>query len=114
MRATFILLALGVPVMTGCATMSKSECNTADWRTIGYEDGSAGYSAERMAQHRKACADHGVRLALDDYQDGRQQGLREYCQPQNAYRVGAYGGNYRGVCPADLEPAFMAAYESGR
>ncbi len=114
MRTLLIPLVLGAAALNGCATMSKSECNTADWRTIGYEDGAAGYGAERMAQHRKACADHGVKLALDAYQSGRQEGLREYCQPQNAYRVGSYGGSYRGVCPTELEGEFLAAYESGR
>jgi hypothetical protein len=115
MRAMRMVLALGAPVILGsCAAMSKNECVTADWRTVGYEDGSAGYGGERIARYRKACADHGVRLDLDAYQAGRALGLREYCQPQNAYRVGSYGGSYGGVCPAELEPAFVAAYESGR
>jgi hypothetical protein len=113
-RATLILLTLTVTALTGCASMSQNECTTADWRTIGYEDGAAGYGSERMAQHRKACADHGVRLDLDAYQAGRTLGLNEYCQPQNAYRVGSYGSSYKGVCPAELEPAFVAAYEAGR
>lgn len=114
MRATLILIAVTAAALTGCASMSQNECTTADWRTIGYEDGAAGYGAERMAQHRKACADHGVRLDLDAYQAGRALGLSEYCQPQNAYRVGSYGSGYQGVCPAALEPAFVAAYEAGR
>jgi hypothetical protein len=105
----FAALALG-----GCASMSGNECRTVDWRTIGYEDGVAGYSGDRIAQHRKACAKHGVTPDLAQYQDGRNEGLREYCQPSNGFRVGANGGSYAGICPIDLDAAFVGAYESGR
>lgn len=94
--------------------MSKNECLTVDWRTIGYEDGVAGYPGDRIAQHRKACAKHGVTADLSLYQTGRQEGLIEYCQPANGFRVGARGGGYGGVCPADLDGPFSSAYESGR
>jgi hypothetical protein len=102
-------LALG-----GCASMSKDECMTVDWRTVGYEDGAAGYSGNRIAQHRKACAKHGVTPDLAAYQAGRDDGLREFCVPQNGFRVGAHGNSYDGICPRDVEPAFLGAYETGR
>jgi hypothetical protein len=102
-------LALG-----GCASMSKDECLTVDWRTIGFEDGAAGYSGDRIGQHRKACAKHGVTPDLEAYRTGREEGLREYCRPQNGYRLGAQGGSYEGFCPADLDDAFVNAYQSGR
>ena len=106
-----LVLALA---LSGCATMSKDECLTVDWRTVGYEDGVAGRSGDRIGSYRKACADHGVRPDLDAYQAGRDEGLREYCQPENGYRVGSNGGGYGGSCPADLAPQFAVAYESGR
>ena len=106
-------LALVAFVIAGCSTMSESECRAVDWRTIGYEDGVAGYPGDRIALHRKACAKYGVRADLTLYQEGREQGLREYCQPSNGYRLGARGGGYGGVCPTDLEPAFARAFESG-
>ncbi|MEP7245517.1 MAG: DUF2799 domain-containing protein [Gammaproteobacteria bacterium] len=93
--------------------MSKNECLTVDWRTVGYEDGVAGYPGDRIAQHRKACAKYGVSTDLTLYQAGREQGLREYCQPANGYRVGTRGGSYGGLCPVDLEPGFVAAFEDG-
>ena len=100
--------------LNGCASMSEGECRTVDWRTIGYEDGVAGYSGNRIAQHRKACAKHGVSPDLALYQAGRNDGLREYCQPSNGFRIGAHGQGYSGVCPAELDAAFVSAYESGR
>lgn len=93
--------------------MGKDECLAVDWRTIGYEDGVRGYTGERIARHRKACAKHGVTPDLDLYQAGRREGLEEYCQPANGFRVGARGAGYGGVCPAELEAAFVGAYESG-
>jgi uncharacterized small protein (DUF1192 family) len=100
--------------LTGCASMNKDECLTVDWRTIGFEDGVAGYSGDRIGQHRKACAKHGVSPDLAAYQSGREQGLREFCRPQNGFHLGARGGGYDGFCPAELDDEFTRAYQSGR
>lgn len=110
-RAATLALALAI---CGCATMNKEECLTVDWRTVGYEDGAAGYSGDRIGQHRKACAKHGVTPNLAEYQHGRDAGLREWCVPANGFRLGAQGSSYSGLCPADLDGAFVSAYESGR
>lgn len=107
--AALVLLAL-----SGCATMDREECLTVDWRTVGYEDGVAGYASVRIGQHRKACAKHGVTTDLAAYQAGRQDGLREYCVPTNGFRLGSQGGDYAGMCPSDLDPAFTDAFQSGR
>ena len=85
-----------------------------DWRTAGYEDGVAGYSGDRIAYHRKQCGKFGVTPNLDEYQTGRSQGLREFCQPANGFRFGARGNSYAGVCPVELDRKFAEAYESGR
>lgn len=108
--ALLCVAALGA----GCATMSEDECRTADWRMIGYEDGAAGASATALGSRREACAEHGVVPDLEAYRQGREEGLREFCQPRNGYHLGARGGAYAGVCPADLESAFAAAYDQGR
>lgn len=94
--------------------MSKDECRAVDWRTVGYEDGVAGHSGERIGQHRKACAEYGVTPDLDAYRAGRAEGLHEYCQPHNGYRAGVSGAPYYDSCPSELAPAFVAAYQSGR
>jgi hypothetical protein len=100
-------------VLAGCSSMSRNECLTVDWRTVGYEDGVAGYSGDRIGQHRKACAKYGVTTDLELYQQGRERGLREFCTPANGYRIGVQGGGYAGVCPANLEPSFLGAFNSG-
>ena len=109
------LLVAGTLLLAACsATMTKDECRAVDWRTVGYEDGVAGRSGERIGQHRKACAEYGVAPDLDAYRAGRADGLREYCQPRNGYRAGVNGAEYYDSCPADLAPAFVEAYDSGR
>lgn len=108
-------LFLALVLLSGCSTttMDKAECRTVSWRTVGYEDGVAGLPADRIGLHRRACAEYGVSPDLEAYLDGRSAGLREYCQPHNGYRAGASGAEYYDSCPAELAPAFVAAYESG-
>lgn len=71
------LLALLVPViLAGCAsTMNKDQCLVADWRTVGYEDGSAGRSAQWLERRGEDCAKHGIAPDLDAYLSGRDDGL---------------------------------------
>jgi len=100
--------------LSGCATMNANECAMSDWRTIGFEDGAQGFTAERLGRHRKACAKHGVAPDLTAYQGGREEGLRQYCQPSRGFDLGTGGGQYNGVCPGDLEPDFVDAFNTGQ
>lgn len=113
-----LLMLTGVLAMaaavSGCSSMSANECMATDWRMVGYEDGVAGHSGDRIGRYRKACGEHGIAPDLTEYQFGRDQGLREFCRPLNGFRVGARGNGYAGVCPAELDREFMDAYQSGR
>jgi hypothetical protein len=100
--------------LSGCSTMSAKECVAADWRTVGYEDGVTGRTGDRIGRYRDACSEHGITPSLAEYQAGREQGLREFCKPVNGFHLGARGGGYNGVCPADLDQPFVDAYQSGR
>jgi hypothetical protein len=106
-------LAIALASLSGCATMSGDECMTSDWSAIGYEDGARGSSTDRFGQHRKACAKHGVTPDFTAYQQGRDQGLVEYCQPNRGFNVGANGGSYNGVCNVNTEADFLDAYNAG-
>lgn len=109
-----VLLALVVVGLSGCASMNADECATSDWTAVGYEDGSRGYTTERFGAHRKACAKHGITADFQAYQNGRNQGLEEFCQPGRGFSFGANGGRYNGVCAADMEPYFLEAYRAGQ
>ena len=108
-----ILTFMAMFGLGGCASMSADECAMSDWRTIGFEDGAMGYTADRLGNHRKACAKHGVAPDFEAYQAGRSEGLRQFCQPSRGFNLGAGGGRYHGVCPTDLEPDFVDAFNSG-
>jgi hypothetical protein len=108
-----IWTALLVLTMSGCASMSSEECANSDWTAVGYEDGSRGYTSDQFSSRRKACAKHGVTADFQAYQDGREQGLIEYCQPGRGFSVGENGGRYNGVCAAHLEDGFMDGYSVG-
>lgn len=99
--------------LSGCASMSGDECLTSDWQMIGFEDGSRGYGSERLGEHRKACAKHGVTPDLQAYRQGREEGLRDFCQPARGFNLGSSGGRYNGVCPAEAEGEFLDAYRAG-
>lgn len=111
---TFIIAAAIACVgLSGCASMSAEECMAMDWMAIGYEDGSRGYTADRLGSHRKSCGKHGVTPEFAAYQQGHAQGVEDFCQPGRAFKHGEHGAYYSGVCPAVLEPAFLEAYNAG-
>ncbi len=111
---TSILLSMLVIGLSGCATMSGDECATSDWTAVGFEDGSRGYTSDRFGKHRKACAKHGITADFQAYQQGRSQGLVEFCQPGRGFNLGANGGQYNGVCSVELEADFLDAYRVGQ
>lgn len=100
-------------LLQACASMGKDQCVTADWHTIGFEDGTRGLPAGEISQHRRDCARYGVTPDLKAYLAGRDQGLAQYCKPDNGFKVGESGGQYGGVCPQSLEGNFLAGYRTG-
>lgn len=112
-KMSLVWLAMVFVGLSGCATMSGDECMTSDWSAIGYEDGARGYSTDRHAKYRKSCAKHGVTPDFSAWQEGRERGLVEYCQPNRGFNVGSSGGRYNGVCSVNLEASFLDAYNAG-
>lgn len=96
-----------------CASLSEDECRNGDWQNIGYLDGVQGEGPEKLAEHREACTRYGIAPDLAAYSAGRDAGLQLFCTPRNGFRYGSRGSIYQGVCPANLELAFIGAYEQG-
>lgn len=112
-RMLAILMLVATLAVSGCAGMSSEECAVTDWSAVGYEDGSRGYTMERFASHRKACSKHGYAPDFRAYQEGRDDGLVDFCQPSRGYNLGESGGRYYGVCDVALEEEFLDAYRVG-
>ncbi|TBR42743.1 DUF2799 domain-containing protein [Marinomonas agarivorans] len=110
----FITLLVGSLVLSGCATLNKEECLTANWYQIGYEDGAEGYPETRIKSHREACAEHGIKPNFNDFKKGHSEGVQLFCKPRNGFAEGSRNRSYEGICPAELEADFLAAYQAGR
>lgn len=102
-----------VALLQGCATLNKEECQVANWRSIGFEDGSRGYPAARVGSHRSACAEYGVAPDLAAYTAGHEQGLQLFCTPRNGYQTGLRGQTYNNLCPQQFEQAFREGNDYG-
>jgi hypothetical protein len=100
--------------MSGCATLNESECKTANWEIIGFEDGSRGLRPDHIGEHRQACSEYRIAPDFDVYMKGHAAGLRRFCVPQNGFQQGNSGKNNQQLCPADLSSAFAMEYERGR
>lgn len=100
--------------LSGCASMSKEECLTANWLDQGFRDGRTGQPLSRLEDHRTACAKVAVIPNNNLYIEGRERGVLLYCTPDNGLQEGLQGRPYRNACPTELEPAFLSAYNNGK
>lgn len=108
------LFILGcISLLSACATLSKQECMVGDWQVIGYNDGVAGYDADRLASHTKACAKAGIAPNYQLWERGRQLGLKQYCTVTNAYNIGRRGRKLNNVCPITMANTLQSAHQRG-
>ena len=107
------LLCAALLGLSGCAGMSEQACVSADWRTIGFTDGSLGRSESTIGTYSHQCGEHGVTPNLDAYRAGHADGVQTYCRASNGFDVGHSGASYQGVCPANLERDFLPEYNAG-
>lgn len=112
--APLLMLPLFVLLSSCAKMMNENECLVADWRTIGFQDGSAGLTEQQLAKRGEACAEFGVAPDMDQYLLGRDQGLRSFCIPRRGFDLGRGNVRYNNVCPSDIEGVFLSAYQDGR
>jgi hypothetical protein len=109
---------LGITTITlflsNCANMSKSDCLTADWQTIGFEDGSFGKSESNISIHRKECSEYGVTPDLAAYRNGHFEGSKQFCTVSNGFYRGKNGKSYNRNCPQQFEAAFLVGFTDGQ
>lgn len=112
-RLPLTLLLLLPLLLAGCATMDADQCRQADWRAVGLRDGQNGEPLALMERRAKDCADNQVRLDTARYQEGRNQGLPQFCRVELAARFGLEGKPYHGVCPPAIDPEFKRRHAVG-
>lgn len=119
MRVAVILGACaGAFALAACETtpspaMTAAQCQVADWKQIGYQDGAAGRGPERFVARQEACVASGYGADQAAYMAGRRDGLWTWCQPARAFQLGLGGNGYSGQCPIDLDGAFRDAHAEG-
>ena len=86
--AACLISSLG---LSGCASMSKQECLSVDWRTVGYEDGAAGGS------YGGYCAADLAPAFTQAYEAGRELHSREFRVRQTSERLAAERRDLDGV-----------------
>ncbi|NHK28612.1 DUF2799 domain-containing protein [Parvularcula flava] len=107
-------LFIACVALGGCVSMSEDDCLTANWAAIGANDGVNGAAYSTLETRVNQCREYGVEADLTAYNRGYEDGLRTYCTPRNGFEVGSRGSSYSNVCPVELEPEFLAAYNEGR
>ncbi len=103
-------LSLGV---SGCASISKSDCEAGNWQELGFADGAKGKSGERLFKYTEKCSKYGISVDRQAYDLAYKNGLKTYCTVDNGFRRGAGGGTYNPVCSGELEREFRQGYERG-
>jgi len=109
-----VFLSFVVLFLNACSSLSKSECEQGDWRSIGLKDAAKGARAEtKLDQHVKACAKHEINPDKALYNSGYTEGLKLFCTSKKGYSFGANGYTYLDTCPASLKETFVSGYVSG-
>ncbi len=113
----YLMCITAIFMLSSCSfhSLTEEQCLTGDWKAIGYNDGSLGYSKNRINAHQEACAETGVIPNFKLWEKGRQQGLEEnYCTETNVYQLGISGRSFEPVCSIKqhkkLEPIYLKAH----
>ncbi len=109
-----VVSAILINLLQGCATLNKSECQSADWQIIGLEDGASGKPSSYIGEHRSACAEYQVKPNLALYLKGHQQGVVQFCTYDNGLHLGEQGSRLNSVCQGELLHAFKLGHEKGK
>ena len=93
-----IALIMTVAILAGCSTYAQQKQLAQEnrWEQVGLLDGQTGHyqkAAPELMQFG-----HVSDSALNEYRQGYQKGIIEFCQPETAFRRGLNGTKYKGQC----------------
>lgn len=93
MLARTLLLVFALLALSGCASMSESECKVADWGRVGRDDGARGESDQRIAAYTEDCGKIGIRPNAAAYRQGWDVGILSFCTAPSGWREGVAGNS---------------------
>ncbi|MBC7918260.1 MAG: DUF2799 domain-containing protein [Rhodoferax sp.] len=95
------LVLAAMVLLAGCESMSKQECQVADWQRVGFNDGASGQSERRLAAYTEDCGEAGVKPDAEAYRRGWDSGILRFCTAANGWREGVQGHSGKNaVCQA--------------
>lgn len=100
-------------LMVSCTEISRDDCISGDWRAIGLRDGQAGYGPSRLSEQARICKAFGVSPDAAAWEQGRREGIGQYCTPQNAHRLGQKGRPISDLCTASERASMASAHAKG-
>lgn len=104
------LLAI-ITLLSGCSSMSKTECLATDWAQIGLEDGKKGISSSNISSYQESCAKHNIDIDISAYNSGHEKGVALFCQTDNGFELGKQGYEYSVECPTDFYSEYRIGYQ---
>jgi hypothetical protein len=87
-RLIWLLIALA---LSGCESMSESQCKVADWGRVGFADAANGVAENRLADYTKDCGKIGIVPNALAYRQGWDAGIVRFCTAANGWREGTQG-----------------------
>ena len=119
-KSSISLSLMGAALFTfsGCATtqsLTPQQCQSSNWQEVGYADGIRGRSGAYFGHYADSCTKVGGPMPNRiQWEQGRQQGLKNYCTELNAYKLGREGYDWQPVCPLEGIEKLEEAYSQGR
>ena len=113
MKSLFALLILTLVTATGCNSMSKQNCEDANWENVGRYDGSQGRPLKDYKLAKQQCEIYSRTPDEVAYMKGYQDGLLTYCTEKNGEILGRTGSRYFENCPEHLKSNFFRSYRYG-
>ncbi|MBK6593047.1 MAG: DUF2799 domain-containing protein [Burkholderiales bacterium] len=110
-----IVLIVFALLLSGCESMTVSECKVADWSRVGAADGAKGESDRRIADYTEDCGKAGIVPNAKAYRRGWDVGIVQFCTAANGWREGVQGHSSKAsVCQGQTGySAFSRYLEAG-
>lgn len=98
MLRSILLALLAITALAACSSMSEEECQIANWEARGVTDGTNGLSIGAFERFERACSRFMIQPNYEAYQQGRLQGLQQFCTPEGVYAAGLRGVGQPAEC----------------
>lgn len=93
-----LILASATTVIVGCSSTADKYIESGSGYQLGLLDGQRGQEARSVALIQSYQT-----IEQSAYDDGYEQGIEDYCNPDHAYQIGLSGSDYQGVCESTPE-----------